>query len=110
MSIHRRAIEAAVQRYKKDGYSDSEARRHANADARYWERVVKSIMNPMSKLIKKRCTIMFLVYYQGMIIAPDYQRHWSSREDAESWLSEHGFDVERCDICPVVLPEYMGQP
>jgi hypothetical protein len=50
MSIHRRAIEAAVQRYKKDGYSDSEARRHANADARYWESVVKSIMKPTDKL------------------------------------------------------------
>jgi hypothetical protein len=50
MSIHRRAIEAAVRRYKKDGYSDSEARRHANADARYWEGVVKSIMKPTAKL------------------------------------------------------------
>ena len=53
---------------------------------------------------------MYLVHYQGMILAPDYQRHWSSKEEAEKWLNDQGFDVERCNICPVVLPEVMGSP
>lgn len=51
---------------------------------------------------------MYLVYFQGVILAPDYQRHWVDVEDCSKWLEEQGFDLNKCHICPVVIPEVMG--
>ena len=51
---------------------------------------------------------MFLIYYNGMIIAPDYQRHFVDKEDAEKFVEKQGLFPEKVKICPVVIPECMG--